>query len=60
MTEKDWQIVCDTLSQQRNDAMNKVAMLQAQVTSLTEGIQNLTEQLTKEKENTHDSSIVAL
>ena len=60
MSEKEWQIVCETLSQQRNDAMNKVAMLQAQVATLNEAVNNLTEQLTKVKENTHDSSIVAV
>lgn len=56
MQEKEWQIVCDTLSQQRNDAMNRVAMLQAQVATMQEALQNMTEQLTKAKEKTDDSS----
>lgn len=48
MNEKEWQIVCESISQQRNDAMNRVAMLQAQLATMQETLQTLTERLAKQ------------
>lgn len=41
MTEKEWQIICNTLSAQRNKALDEVAMRDAQIAALTERLDEL-------------------
>lgn len=45
MTEQQMNAICNTLSAQRNAALDQVAMKEAQVVELTEQIAQLTERL---------------
>lgn len=45
MTEKEWGIVCNTLSAQRNQALDEVARRDVQIAKLTERLDELARQL---------------
>ena len=48
MTEAQMNAICNTLSAQRNAALDQLAMKDAQVVELTEQIAQLTERLAKQ------------